>query len=258
MTEALRTLLAGLIDYAGLFPPAALEMSEARRKYASYLAGPRAWALGRFVLPAARLDEVDPSWKCSAIGMPARAVEACEIKVANAREVPTPPAGVLAYYELPIDEDPAPLAGGPGRAKVRTGGLTPEAFPTSEALARFMARCADARVPFKATAGLHHPLRGMQRCTYAADSPTALMHGFVNVFLAAALLWHGGREADAVATLEEQSATAFAWSDAGVAWHEHTLTVEQLRAAREQFAISFGSCSFEEPMHDLQQLGWLR
>src|SRR6185369_6405493 len=28
MTEALRTLLTGLIDYAGLFPPASLEMAE--------------------------------------------------------------------------------------------------------------------------------------------------------------------------------------------------------------------------------------
>jgi len=52
-------------------------------------------------------------------------------------------------------------------------------------------------------------------------------------------------------------AGAFAWDDVGVAWHGRQLTVEQLRTAREQFAISFGSCSFEEPVRDLEQLGWL-
>ena len=257
MTEALHTLVAGLIDYAGLFPPAELEMAEAQRKYASYAAGEHAWVLGRFIVPAAQLDEVEPSWKCSVIGIPTRVVDSCEIKVPTARELPSVPPGVIAYYELPIAEDPAPLAGTRARAKIRTGGLTPDAFPSSAALARFLARCAAARVPFKATAGLHHPLRSIQRCTYDAESPTALMHGFVNVFLAAAHLWHGGTEAAAVATLEEQSAGTFAWDDGGVAWHGQRLTVEQVRTAREQFAISFGSCSFEEPLHDLRQLGWL-
>jgi hypothetical protein len=97
----------------------------------------------------------------------------------------------------------------------------------------------------------------MQRCTYQLDSPTALMHGFVNVFLAAALLWHGGSEDAAIATLEERSAGAFHFDNLGVEWHSHRMTVAQLRAAREEFAISFGSCSFEEPVRDLQQLGWL-
>jgi len=60
MTEALRTLLAGSIDYAGLFPPASLEMAEAARNYEAYRSGPHSWALGRFILPSARLNEVDP------------------------------------------------------------------------------------------------------------------------------------------------------------------------------------------------------
>ena len=153
------------------------------------------------------------------------------------------PEGVTAYFELPIDADPAPLAGGRGRAKVRTGGLTPEAFPAPADLVRFLYRCAKARVPFKATAGLHHPIRSMQCCTYEADSPAALMHGFVNVFLAAALLWHGGSAGDAIATLEEESPGEFHFDDQGVAWHGHRLSVAQLREARERFAMSFGSCS---------------
>jgi len=131
MTEALRALLAGAIDYAGLFPPAGLDMPEAARNYANYRSGPHAWALGRFIVPSARLNEVDPDWKCVVLGVPPRAVEVCEMKVEHAADaVPLLailPESVTAYFELPIDADPAPLAG--GRAKVRTGGLTPDAFP---------------------------------------------------------------------------------------------------------------------------------
>ena len=83
------------------------------------------------------------------------------------------------------------------------------------------------------------------------------MHGFVNVFLAAALLWHGGSEAAAIAALEEQSPGAFHFDDSFAAWHGQRLTTAQIREARERFAISFGSCSFEEPISDLQHLGWL-
>ena len=54
--DALSILLEGLIDYAGLYPPASLPMEAAVRNYAAYLGGPRAAWLGRFVLPAARLD----------------------------------------------------------------------------------------------------------------------------------------------------------------------------------------------------------
>jgi hypothetical protein len=261
MTEALRTLLAGAIDYAGLFPPAALDMPAAARNYAAYRAGPYSWALGRFIVPSARLNEVDPDWKCVALGVPPRAVPVCEIKVERTEDalplLSTLPESVTAYFELPLDADTAPLAGSRGRAKVRTGGLTPDAFPAPGDLARWISRCAAARVPFKATAGLHHPLRSVQRCTYQADSPTALMHGFVNLFLAAALLWHGGSEVAAIATLEEESPGAFHFDDEAAAWHANRIATAQLREAREQFAISFGSCSFEEPIADLQKLGWL-
>jgi hypothetical protein len=257
MTAALQVLLAGLIDYAGLFPPAELDMADALRNYARYREGPNAWALGRFVVPAARLNEVDPAFPCSVIGMPARVVDSCELKVQSAKELPLPPPGVIAYYELPIGENPGPLAATAARAKVRTGGLTPDAFPSSEALAQFIARCAEVRVPFKATAGLHHPLRGLHSCTYESGRPVAVMHGFVNVFLAASLLWLGGSEKDAVATLEEQRACAFLFEEGSVAWHSHRMTVDELREVRREFAISFGSCSFEEPFEDLQRLGWL-
>ena len=139
------------------------------------------------------------------------------------------------------------------RAKIRTGGLTPEAFPSCADLAHFLHACATANVPFKATAGLHHPVRSTHRPTYEADSPTAMMHGFVNVFLAAALLWHrGSSEADALATLEETSPGAFHF-DAKLRelarFFAHGGATE---GGAPQFAISFGSCSFEEPIQILR------
>ena len=59
VAPSLTTLLAGLVDYAGLFPPAALDMSDAVREYAGYRRGTHAWMLGRFVLPVGRLGEFE-------------------------------------------------------------------------------------------------------------------------------------------------------------------------------------------------------
>ena len=244
MSEALRTLLAGLIDYAGLFQPAALEMTEAKRKYGDYRTGPHAWMLGRFIVPAARMDEVDPTWNCSILGTPPRRVDVCEIKVDRAADaaamlvkIPEGASRFCCRAFLHPETVCGSAGGRRGRAKVRTGGLTPDAFPTAPELSRFLWRCAAARVAFKATAGLHHPLHSVQRCTYQPDSPTALMHGFVNVFLAAALLWHGGSEAAATATLEERSPWRVPLSDdlLRMTWREHRMSRHSnCRQARQE------------------------
>jgi hypothetical protein len=57
---SVRAFLGGIVDYAGLFPPAKLPLDEAIRNYAEYRAGPDAWMLGRFVIPATRLAELEP------------------------------------------------------------------------------------------------------------------------------------------------------------------------------------------------------
>ncbi|HTP31089.1 MAG TPA: hypothetical protein VMJ75_02880 [Candidatus Acidoferrales bacterium] len=216
--ETLRILLNGLIDYAGLFPPASLDMPAALRNYAAYRKGEYAWMLGRFVVPAARVNEVDTSWPVSVLYTEPRRMEV---------------AGAVTYYEVTVDSD-LDLPNG-AYAKIRMGG---ETFPEPVAVARFLR----ARVPFKATAGLHHPLR----------NPPA--HGFVNLFLAAALAWRGQ---EPLPTLEEQSAGAFVFGDETVEWHGHAVSADVLREVRQRFAISFGSCSFEEPIAGLKGLGWL-
>ena len=267
---AIRALLHDLIDYAGLFPPASLNMAEAVRKYAAYQDGEYAWALGRFVVPGARLAELEGTAFPLSILSPASAAppafaEVIEVKADTTRDIVETsrvlPPGITAYFEIPIARDPADLieviAETKTRAKVRTGGLTPEMFPASQDLARFIASCASARVPFKATAGLHHPIRSVHNFTYDPNSAFGLMHGFVNVFLAAALVYCGGTEEDAVRILDERSPEAFHFDQAAVEWHGNRLTAEQIAESRRHFAISFGSCSFDEPIGDLRDLGLL-
>lgn len=320
--DSISALMEGLIDYAGLYPPASLPLEAAMRNYAGYAAGPKAAWLGRFVLPAARLDEFAAAregleggrhavgdaggvaggiggdvadgapWRLSVLlgekpeadlerviafnraahascathasPRPLALADTIEMKPGTPGDVgrfeALTPAGVAAFFEIPLRE-PGPflaaLAEGGGRAKFRTGGVTPETIPAPADLARGLAACAAARVPFKATAGLHHPFRSVRPLTYAPDSPQALMHGFVNVFLAAAFAAQGMDVATLAALIAEESPAAFAFGPHGAAWRGHTLKAARLREARRDFALAFGSCSFDEPRQDLEAAGWL-
>jgi len=118
----------------------------------------------------------------------------------------------------------------------------------------FIRLCADRDVAFKATAGLHHPLRSVHRFTYEPESPSGVMHGFINVFLAAAFLRAGMDRKLAVEVLEERSSQAFHFDADGIGWRQHRLSRNEIAAARRNFAISFGSCSFTEPIDDLRSL----
>jgi hypothetical protein len=295
--QAIQTLLRASIDYAGLFPPAALDMASAVHNYARYLSSEDAWALGRFIVPATRLSELETTaapyvsastsrrWQIGALigsdlesdlplianfnrkhashGRPV--IDTIEVKgssVAGIEETMRRiPRDLQAYVEIPIEEDPAELITvikrQRARAKVRTGGITREAFPSSKDLVRFMARCTTAETPFKCTAGLHHALRAEYRLTYAPDSLSGVMFGFLNVFLAAALLRSGLPASAAEQVLEETSLQAFQVAEREIGWRGHRLDNAALTAARERTIISFGSCSFTEPLEDLQALGLL-
>jgi hypothetical protein len=166
-----------------------------------------------------------------------------------------------AYIEIPIAADPgelvAELTTAGARAKVRTGGLTPDAFPAADDLFRFILRCSAAGVPFKATAGLHHPLRGTYRLTYAPDSPCGTMYGFLNLFLTAAAVSHDVPEPTARALLEESAADELQFDEEGVTYRAARLEEPQIRHTRRYHAIAFGSCSFTEPIVELRALGLL-
>jgi hypothetical protein len=212
------------------------------------------------VAEAARIREFNARIARSSSGRRA-VVESVEVKVASPEEVKRLsgiiPAKLAAYFEIPLSgcsECIAAMAGCGRRAKIRMGGETADKFPASASVIEFIRLCAAANVPFKATAGLHHPLRSVHRFTYQPESPSGIMHGFVNVFLAAAFLWAGLEPKLAVQLLDEQSAEAFHFDLDGIGWRQHRLSRHEIGAARRSFAVSFGSCSFTEPIDDLRSL----
>src|SRR5262249_52673808 len=136
--------------------------------------------------------------------------------------------------------------------KLRCGGLEPAAFPSSEQLASALTDCVSLVFPFKATAGLHHPLPRFD------EGVQARMHGFVNLFTAAIFCWSQGLDVvQTAAILDSSDPAAFHFDDHGLRWRDWVVTTEQLRQARHSMALSFGSCSFDEPRDDLRALGWL-
>lgn len=285
---AFQTIMTGLIDYAGLFPPAALSMRQAAEDYQRWKASEHAWMVGRFVCPVGRLNElaresaplVDGVWDLSVLaGDPLERdldsitgfldesagrfdVPSLEIKVGAVPNLETclevletVQEGVTAYFELPADEDVrgliAALSGTGHGAKIRTGGLTADLFPSTEQVARFIVHCRDAQIPFKATAGLHHPLR------HQSESVACRMHGFFNVFIAAALAISQNRSAEELLPiLRAEKSNAFSFSNGELRALDFTLTSGQLERARRQ-AVSFGSCSIAEPVADLSAMGLL-
>jgi hypothetical protein len=255
--QSVRALLDSLIDYAGLFPPASLPLEQAIRKYDEYRNSEFAWALGRFVVPAAVVKEVPPDYPLSVIAPSADAIpdtHVVEVKARNAEEIDLirqQAAKQVIYIEVG-DIDLIEIIGHYGfRAKIRTGGVTADAFPAVEHVARFIRECIHKKVAFKATAGLHHPIRCSKPFTYDFDSPIGTMHGFMNVFIAAAM-----PEA-AEQILGEDNPRAFGFDDGGVWFRDLRVNTEEIQRVRAHSAISFGSCSFEEPIADLKDLGWL-
>lgn len=143
-------------------------------------------------------------------------------------------------------------------AKIRTGGVEAELIPSSEQVANFIASCARENLGFKATAGLHHPLRGEFPLTYQTDSPRGTMHGFINVFTAACLARHHGWTSEQlVSVLESRDPDFLVISDDQISVDGQVITASEIESTRNDFAISFGSCSFMEPIDDLIRLGWL-
>jgi hypothetical protein len=297
--SSIHILLRNSIDYAGLFPPAGLDMDAAVDNYHRYRAGAAAWALGRFILPASRLAQFEAAagdrlsgtsagqpWLLSVLAgtdlagelkqvaefnqrhakSRAARIDAVEAKATSPEAVQETmhlmPRDLQAYIEIPVDRDPAGLLAAigqtGGRAKVRTGGVTRDGFPTTSDLLRFLQSCKGARVPFKATAGLHHPLRAEYPLTYEPDSLTGTMFGFLNLFLAAAFLAEGLDESNATRVLEEKSPVAFEFGQRGVSWQSHRVGPAALARARQDVIVSFGSCSFTEPIEELQALNLLQ
>ena len=320
-TASLRALMRDLIDYAGLFPPATLDMATAVRRYEQYRRGPAAWLLGRFIVPAGRLAELgeaasellDPALPLR-LSVLARGGASSEEFLANIEDAMSQIADFQASHgaavriemlECPLPADildtlnlmddsrlfgrvadrAEPLGDAPiyfevapserwaervalaieaiadynrsvGRRatgfKLRCGGTPDPAFPSAEQIAYVLDLCQAARVPLKATAGLHHPVRH-----FDAQS-NHMRHGFFNLFGAGMLAWtHGLSMNSLVAIVQDQDATSFHFGDDRFTWKEWGVATDQLARLRREAFISYGSCSFTEPVEDLHVLGYL-
>jgi len=281
-------VLAGLVDYAGLFPPAGLGMAETVANYAAYQAGPDAWALARLVIPVGRLREFEAA--LDALPEPVRLgarfpitallgsdpvadlaavctfnerhvhagprVESLEARVGGVEQVARlgalVPEGLDLFCELPLDAHLARLAEqvrlAGASAKVRTGGITPGEIPAPEAVLGFLAACACEGVACKATAGLHHALRGDQALTYAPGSPRATLFGYLNLVLAAAVLWQERPLEEAHRLLSATREASPVITADGITWAGVSVGTTEVSQARAEFFRAIGSCSFTEPL----------
>lgn len=282
LPAALQALLTGLIDYAGMFPPAKLSLEDATKNFLTYAASPNAWMLGKFVLPAERLEDLpaaiannkhfpltvllgpEPKRDAEVIQKSAGrlSIESVEFRPGSPSMVhelaAVLPENLPVFCEVPLTENLTDWLTAIHHegwfAKIRTGGITPDSFPTSAAVANFLSQCKADGIAFKATAGLHHPVRSEHPLTYESSSPCGVMHGFLNVFLGAALLECGVSQDQLISILDDANPANFRFSGDFAHWGKLFVNTNDIAGTREHFAISFGSCSFLEPIQDLQKL----
>jgi len=254
-------------------------MQETVASFKQHQESTHAWMLNTIVVPASRLEEfasvaeslgdnalpaklsvLSSEWDqaqplieqfrdqhsqlASIVSVETRQLDAAA-KIANEIE--------RVYIEIPCSDDVASsiaaVKQAGASAKIRTGGLTADTFPSTQQVAEFVIACCQNDVPFKATAGLHHPLAKVRPTCSNADAPLAPMHGFANLLAAVALAEQNADLPDVQQSLslsEEEAITSFSrpefWRDA--------------QAIRSRFH-SIGSCSIDEPVDDLLELGWL-
>jgi len=307
--DSRRDLLASLIDYEGLYPPASLGLEDAVAEYRRARSGDHRWMLGAFVINASLLEDLaatlvgsmwrgEAPWDISVIldgdvGSSASSAAAFEAEmspaativmvegrlpreVADVRDATTAMAAALPMFAaaasvspvaMPFLEIPAGLDGREAAklvqavaglrdsrnrnagAKLRCGGVVLEAFPAPALVAAFLAACRDQSLPYKATAGLHHPIRQFD------PDVGATRHGFLNLLVAAAVAETGADIATLEAIVAEQDPAALRVGAAGVTWRGHHAGAPQIALMRASRLTSYGSCSFDESIADLSGLG---
>ncbi len=305
MAASLHALLSQSIDYAGMFPPCALDLEPALKNQAEYVRSPESWMLSTFVLAVAKFDnavsfvsmfDLKYPLRISALGPKTKTGEAFRTALketveairkfsgqhadrveVNQLEMPVRSdvdLGLLAdarsifgdmqvnvFWEAPAEsaervikmlaKHEAENHARPFGYKLRTGGVTADAFPTSEQISSALVAAAQHHVRIKFTAGLHHPIRQFR------DEVKTKMHGFLNVLgagvLAAEHTWDQGQTS---AMLEDEDPGSFSFDDTLFAWRDWKIATHRIKA-RRKFVTSFGSCSFNEPREDLRTLRFL-
>jgi hypothetical protein len=310
LLDGRRALLEGLVDYAGVFPPASLSLADAVGGYRDGRTSPNSWMLGRFLCRTSQIEELasllsasmadgeapwsigaifdeppgvaalhagvfdrymDPAAKVTAVELRAPA-EATDGRSTGAATETLRPVVVAAGSVSPEAMPFVELVRGPAwdhgvraavdaigalrtqlvrplGAKLRTGGLTADAFPSPGEAAAFIEACVSAGIPFKATAGLHHPVRHRD-AALGVDR-----HGFLNLLVATAVAVDGAEQGTIEAAIAETDPGAFVTGPAGLRWRDRRLGTALLRTMRRDRFPAYGSCSFDEPVQDLAAMG---
>ena len=335
MKESLRTFMNGLIDYAGLFPPADLPLNEAISEYISQIKSDNSQMLSRFIIHTSKLDELDEflplfedigPLRISVLGGGGNSDDEylnkinqnitnindyrekhgnkIEIDVIECKMPTNSPAkstmekattslnknGLTHYHEfaeLPYvginysteqdesswEQDITPTVKLISKLdnagiKLRCGGIVKEAFPSVEQVAAMIQTCVIIGVPMKFTAGLHHPIR------HFADEYDEYMHGFINTFGAGVFATTFPKPKNSQEKyrmfillshmIDDQNAENFSFTNDSMTWKvgddrdtQFEIDAETIENARKNGMISYGSCSFQEPIDDLTQLGWM-
>lgn len=326
MKKSIHPFLSEILDYAGLYPPAALRLKDAFAKYIQHSKSNESWMLSKFVVGTNFLDELEKLIDNSAlspnpfpltiVSAPSTTLEEFkkvvqdtktrilgiidrslkEIKVPSLEiKLPTvlfdhKPNSDLAeaieyvadlmnssealphqvFFEIPgfefqkqdvqvliqaLSAHNNKLEGNKkahysfSGLKVRCGGVEAFQFPSPEYLAYAIHTSAQQKIPLKFTAGLHHPVR------HYNDSVSTKMHGFLNVF-GASILCHANSlsEAEILAMLNDEDPSHFSFSDTLFGWKDNFVSLEEIHMLRALYVTSFGSCSFDDPVEDLQEL----
>jgi hypothetical protein len=256
-----------ILDYAGMFPPAKLPLADALENFQAYQNHKHADYLSRFVIPLEQVPELPSStplpltvlMKPAEINVSLKELEADSIEVTwdevSLTLLESSFFGKI-FIELdwrkPYERQMAMLSGRSPRfgVKLRTGGVTPESIPPSKAIAEFLLSAAQYKLPLKATAGLHVPVPN--------DNPEigARMHGFLNFFCAGFLAYGGRGDHEAITNvLEDFSYEDFSFGEQSMRCGNFEFTKQEIEQLRSQWLLSFGSCSFLEPIEHLTERG---
>ena len=298
--DARQEMFRGLIDYAGLFPPASRDMADAVAGYRAARASAEGWIAGRFLCSATRLEELagvlvatmdrgEAAWPIGVVFDTDPAASAAAAAAFHAEMEPAAtvdlaetrtPAGsdaeaierlfttaasiaetVVPFLEVPRDGSiPATVraiaavvskALRPGGAKLRCGGLSPEDFPSTDEVAGFIVACTQHDLPFKTTAGLHHPIR------HYDETLELMRHGFVNLLTASVAAREGADVPTVEAIIADTEPGSFEVSFAGVVWQGERIGPNTIGETRSHGFVAYGSCEFEQPVEDLAELGYL-
>lgn len=275
--------LLGLVDYAGLFPPAALSLEQTLEHYRKYQRGQAPSLLGRLVCNAGRLSQLvpllapDDALRISALLEHPSQVELVEafhqslpasVRVDTVECLWSQPEDWMRawnyhlFFEVKgeqVSEAAAFCARSGGRAglKLRTGALKPEGIPPVEEVADFLEQAHRFRVAYKFTAGLHHARAGVYALTYESDSPSARLYGFVPLFGLACLHWFGRLTSAELRAGLASDLCDMQVDEHGLEYLGRRVSPGEIEEFRSRGARSFGSCSFAEPLQELHEMGWL-